>query len=268
MLAARPKRLLLCRSANFQVDYSINPWMKPGASDPQQAVRQWQQLVKTLRATGVELEVAEFAPDAPQEVIWTRDAFALIDGRIVLANFKYPVRRRETPYYQEWFAQHGFETEAASVTLEGGNMIAHGGRYYVGTGYRAEASDCEQLARQFGIEVVPLAVTSNDFFHLDLAFLSLGDATAFYYPPAFTPEAQHTLQAQIKDLHEFSEAEMKGYCANSITLGDTVIMQAGNSSFKRRLLDLGKDVREVDVSEFKNIGGGGIHCLTNVLEWE
>ena len=60
---------------------------------------------------------------------------------------------------------------------------------------------------------------------------------------------------------------MNGYCANSITVGDHVITQTGNDSFRQKLEALGKQVHEVDVSEFKNIGGGGVHCLTNVLEW-
>jgi N-dimethylarginine dimethylaminohydrolase len=258
-------RLLVCRSQDFKVDYSINPWMHPGTSDPEHAVTQWQSLVGTLTELA-EVEVAEFPADAPQELIWTRDAFIVHDKRIILANFKHEVRRAETPFYKQWFEDHGYSVEQSVGTMEGGNTIRHNGRYYVGTGIRAEASDCDALAKQLNTEVVPLPVTGDQFFHIDLAFLSLDEHNAFYYRPAFSPEAVKTLQSRIKNLHELSEPEMNGYCANSITIGDHVIVQADNPTFKQRLEALGKQVHEVDLSEFKNIGGGGVHCLTNVLE--
>jgi N-dimethylarginine dimethylaminohydrolase len=261
------KRLLVCESSDFQVDYSINPWMKPGTSNPEEAVRQWHKMVEVVAATGIEIEVLEFPAGSPQELIWTRDAFAMIEGQIVLANFKYDVRNLEVPFYRAWFEQHGFHPVQAIATMEGGNMIPHAGRYYIGTGFRSTEADCRQLASQFDIEVVPLAVTDNVFFHLDLALFSLDADNAFYYPPAFSADAVKTLKSQIKNLHELSEQEMNGYCTNSIALGDEVIMQSGNPAFRRKLETLGKKVHEVDLSEFKNIGGGGIHCLTNVLEW-
>lgn len=263
---AQPKRIVVCQSQNFQVDYSINPWMKPGTSDSQRAIRQWQEMVSVISKLGVKLVRVEFPDDAPQELIWTRDAFQLIHGQIVLANFRHAVRRAETPFYRQWFEENGYKTITAEATFEGGNTISHAGVYYVGTGFRAEVSDCEQLARQLDIEVVALEVTDNTFFHIDLALISIDQDNVFYFPPAFTPAAQQTLQSRIPGLHELSESEMQGYCSNSVAIGNNVIIQSGNSSFKTKLEHLGKTVHEVDVSEFKNIGGGGIHCLTNVLE--
>lgn len=263
-----PRRILVCRSADFKVDYSINPWMKPGTSSSSLAIHQWEQLVEIIRGTGVEIVTVEFPADAPQELIWTRDEFILINDRIVLSNFTHDIRKAETPYYEAWFAKNNLRTERAGATLEGGNIILHGGRHYVGVGYRGTAVACKQLERQLGIEIVALEVTSNDFFHIDLALLTIDSENAFYYPPAFTTRSIDTITSQIKNLHELTEAEMTGYCANSIVIGNLVIIQSGNPSFKAKLENLGKQVHEVDVSEFKNIGGGGIHCLTNVLEWE
>lgn len=264
----RTKRLLVCKSPDFKVDYAINPWMKPGTSNPDRAVQQWEQMVATIRETGVAVEVVEFPPNSPQELIWTRDEFILINGTIVLSHFKYDVRKAETPYYQAWFEEQGFKTEQAIGILEGGNIIPHAGRYFIGAGFRGEVHDAEQLAKQLEVEIVPLRVTSDSFFHIDLAFLSVDDHHAFYYPPAFTDDALGRLKSFVANLHEFSEDEMNGYCANSIVIGNNIIMQANNPNFKAKLEALGKRVHEVDVSEFKSIGGGGIHCLTNVLEWE
>ncbi len=261
-----PQRLLVCKSQDFQVDYSINPWMKPGTNNAERAVSQWQDLINLLGQFDAEIMTAEFPLGSPQELIWTRDAFQLIKGQIVLANFKHEVRRKETPYYRAWFEQNGYKTVTATATFEGGNTVPHQGVYYIGTGFRSTPMDCMQLASQLEIEVISLEVTSNDFFHIDLAFLSLDTDNAFYFPPAFTAPAQQILKSRVANLHELTEQEMRGYCANSITIGNDAIVQSGNPTFKAKLEALGKTVHEIDVSEFKNIGGGGIHCLTNVLE--
>lgn len=262
------KRLLLCKPHNFRVEYAINPWMKIGSGDPARALQQWESLVQTLQAIGVETEIADFPADASPEVTFARDQYIALDTasgpRIILANFQHAERQPEVPYYGRWFAEHGFTTETAQATFEGGNAILHGGKLYIGTGYRADETDCTVLANQFDTEVIPLPVTDNRFFHIDIALFTLDDNHAFYYPPAFTEAAQQILKRHIPSLHELTETEMQGYCANSLALGDHVIVQSGNPSFCHKLRQLGKTVHQVDVSEFKH-SSGGIHCLTNTI---
>src|SRR4051812_3422764 len=121
-------RLLLSKPNNFRVEYSINPWMQTGSGNAARALRQWQQLVKTLQDIGADTEIMDFPADAPPEVIWPRDDYVLIDHRIILAKFHHPVRQLEVPYYEHWFAEHGYSTEPALATFEGGNAVQHGGK--------------------------------------------------------------------------------------------------------------------------------------------
>ena len=69
----------------------------------------------------------------------------------------------------------------------------------------------------------------------------------------------------VPNLLEFSKDEAYGFCANSIVTGHHVIQQKGNPTFIEKLKQLGYASIEVETGEFMK-SGGGIHCLTNILE--
>jgi len=256
-------RILVCEDDDFKVEHAINPWMHPDLAKPEVARGQWYKMLDVLKQH-VDIETARFPMNAPDEIFWTRDAYSLIEGTIVLANFKKPERQGETDFWRQWFAKEGYQTVESPATLEGGNVIEHGGVYYVGTGYRAGADDCKRLSDYFGAEFVGLPVTSDDYFHLDVAMLTVGDR-ALYYPAAFTPEAREILSDRLPGAVELNAEEAAGFCANSIAVGDTVFTSSHQPSFEEKLAGIGKTAIAVDLSAFKAIGGGGIHCLTNTL---
>jgi N-dimethylarginine dimethylaminohydrolase len=75
------------------------------------------------------------------------------------------------------------------------------------------------------------------------------------------------LKKLVPHLIEFSKEEAYGFCANSIVTDHHIIHQKGNPTFSNKLNKLGYVSVEVDTSEFMK-SGGGIHCLTNILEEE
>jgi N-dimethylarginine dimethylaminohydrolase len=192
------------------------------------------------------------------------------NGKVLLASFRYPQRRRETLYYREWFREHGFTLQSLTnvSSFEGGDALHFDNVLLVGTGFRANVASCEEVAEKLNFDVVPLQLIDPAFYHLDMCFLPLDNTTAFYYPAAFSENSQRQLRRLVRDLHELSEDEAKGFSANSFVSNNTVIVQAGEpTSFCKKLQDLGRKVVLVDISEF-NKGGGGIHCLILPLEWE
>ena len=64
-----------------------------------------------------------------------------------------------------------------------------------------------------------------------------------------------------------SEEEAFSFCANSIVVGNTVIMPACPARIRRRLEVWGFQVVIVDVSELHR-GGGLIRCMTLPLDTE
>ncbi len=264
--ATKIKKVLMCRPLHFNVEYIINPHMQPHSVDKAKALEQWDNLVAALQKTGITVEIIDQIKGLPDMVFATDQA--IVRGReALLANFRYAQRKKETPHFSDWFEQNGYKVRSLSNTFsfEGGDTLFFGNMLMVGTGFRANVGSCEELSKKLNIDVFPLRLVNPDFYHLDMCFLPLDRESAFYYPPAFSPNSQAMLKRLVKNLYMFTQAEAEGYAANSLVSGNTVITQARNLTFKSMLERLGKTVVEVDLSEFQK-AGGGIHCLTNVLE--
>ncbi len=262
----RIRRVLMCRPTHFDVEYIINPHMKPYSVNRPRALKQWQSLVTTLEDLGIRVDVIEQGEDVPDMVFATDQGIAR-DKRILLANFRYNQRKKETPYYRKWFREHGYKIRSLSnaFSFEGGDALFLGNMLFVGTGFRANVGSCEELSNKLDVDVFPLRLVDPMFYHLDMCFLPVDNETAFYYPAAFSANSQNLLKRLVKNLYPFTKKEALGYAANSVVTEDIIITQTGNPSFKAMLRRLGKHVKEVNVSEFKK-AGGGIHCLINVLE--
>jgi N-dimethylarginine dimethylaminohydrolase len=259
------KKVLLCRPSNFDVDYIINPYMRPHSVDKAKALRQWNKLVVALKNENIEVEVIEQAKGVP-DMVFATDQGIIRKNEVLLANFRYPERQKERPYYREWFQEHGYTIQSLSnvFPFEGGDTLFFGDMLLVGTGFRASVSSCEELSHNLDIDVLPLRLTDAKYYHLDTALLIIDSKTAFYYPSAFSLNSKNLLKTVVRNLHELSQEQAEAFAANSFVSGDTVFIQSGISGFKRKLEVLDKKVIEIDVSEFKK-AGGGIHCLINVL---
>lgn len=263
----RIKRVLLCRPNYFQVDYIINPLMKPFSVDPVLALEQWQNLVKTYESLGIQVDVIEQQPDVP-DMVFATDCGIVTEGSILLANFRHTQRRPERQYYRQWFREHNFGLRALSNVhfFEGGDARFFGEKLFVGTGFRASRDSCEELAKKLNVEVVAIETTNPNFYHLDMGFLPLTDTASFYYPAAYSPDSQKVFRRHIEELFELTASAANDYAGNSVTSGTDIITQCKDPEFLKILKLLGYTVHQVDVSEF-NKAGGGIRCLTNVLEW-
>ncbi len=267
MDSKKVKRVLLCRPTYFTVDYVINPHMKPYTVDGNIALLQWENLVAILQSLEIKVDVIDQKEDVP-DMVFATDQGIVRDGVVLLANFRYKQRQPERIYYRDWFRENGFGLRALSniFPFEGGDTLFFGDMLFVGTGFRASISSCEELSRKLNIDVMPLRLVDPFFYHLDMSFLPINKTTAFYYPAAFSKNSQNLLQKIVPNLYELSEEAVKSYAANAFVSGDDIVISAGTpKSFTDDLHKLGLNIHEVDVSEFKK-AGGGVHCLINVLE--
>lgn len=263
------KKVLMCRPLYFStLDYIINPWMKPGTIDQSLAMKQWENLVSEYKKLKINVEIIDQQEGWPDMVFATDEAL-VIDNKVLLSRFRYKERQGETPYYKQWFNDHKYDitTLPEHLYFEGnGTMYFWNDKLFVGVGYRIDRPMCKYLQKLFpDHEVVEIQVASPSFYHLDMGFFPLDDETIFFYPEAYTAETRNKLRKMVPNLITLSDHEMKGFCANSVVSGKHVVHQADNPTFKKKLQNLGYKSIEVDVSEFKK-SGGGIHCLTNILE--
>ena len=261
------KRVLVCHPTHFTVDYVINPHMQPYAVSAPKAKKQWDHLIQTLSSLDLKIDVIEQEPDAP-DMVFAADQGIVHKDAVLLANFRYSERQKERVYYRKWFREHGFRLRSLSniFPFEGADSLFFGDTLLVGIGFRASLSSCEELAKKLAIEVMPLRLLDPYFYDLDMAFLPIDAATAFYYPPAFSLHSQNLINRLVPNLYTLSEEEARAYAANSFVSGHDIIIASGTpDQFRNRLKELGLIIHEVDVSEFKK-AGGGIRCLINVLE--
>jgi N-dimethylarginine dimethylaminohydrolase len=263
------KKVLMCRPLYFStLDYVINPWMKPGTIDQDTAMKQWETLVQAYKDLGIKVEIIDQQKGWP-DMVFATDEGLVTGKKLLLSRFRYKERQGETPYYKEWFEKQGYEisTLPEHFYFEGnGTMYFWNDKLFVGVGYRVDRPMCRYLQTLFpDYEVIPLEVASPSFYHLDMGFFPLNDDSIFYYPEAYSPDSRNVLKKMVPNLITLSEQEMKGYCANSVVVGKHVVHQSDNPTFNKKLTSLGYKNVDVNVSEFKK-SGGGIHCLTNILE--
>jgi N-dimethylarginine dimethylaminohydrolase len=243
--------------------------MTPGKINKDEAITQWQQLVEAYNKLQVTVIVIDQQKGNPDMVFATDEA--LVFGKnILLSRFWCKERRMESTYYEEWFRKNGYTITYLpnDVYFEGnGDSFLWDEKLFIGVGFRADKNSCKAVEKLLDLEVIPLEIIDPKFFHLDVGCFPLNNETMFYYPTAFSNKSRKVLKKAVPNLLELTKEEAYGFCANSIVTDHYVIHQKGNNSFKNKLKELRYTSIEVDAGEFMK-SGGGIHCLTNILEKE
>lgn len=260
------KKVLLCRPLFYQVNYQINPWMKIGSVDPKLAMEQWLALKNTYHDLGLNVNIIDQVKGLP-DMVFAADQGIPVKKGILISNFKYIQRQKETRVYKNWFKQNLYPTIELPKSLifeGGGESIFFGNTLFVGTGFRTSPGSIPELIKITKLDVSPLTLIDDRFYHLDTCLFCLDDKTGFYYPPAFDKKYLNILKNRVPHLIELSEHDALNFAANSVTVGKTVLCQKGSFDFEKKLQDLGYSIIRLDVSEFIK-AGGGIHCLSLFL---
>ncbi len=279
--AATP-RFLICRPQHFAVTYSINPWMDPNAWAGNgevlhaRAMRQWDGLRRTLRASGGVIETVEPRPGLP-DLVFTANAAVVLDRKAVLARFLHPERQREQPVFAASFRAlqaRGLVDDVVEmpngVTLEGaGDCLWDRSRalFWIGSGFRSDAAAQHVIEREFGVPCLPLALADPHFYHLDTAFCALPSGDVLYYPAAFTAAALEIIHAHVAPAHRIAlgRADAVRFAANAVSVGLTIIMSSCSDALRRALAERGYAVAKTPLQAFLRSGGSAC-CLTLRLD--
>ena len=269
------RRYLMVEPNHFRVDYAINPYMHIHAQpDPVRAREQWLALVETVRAAGAVVEVLEQRPDAPDMVYAMNLGLAVErhpgDRMVVLSHMRHPQRQMEADSADDWFAEAGFRRSwvgqhGVGAHFEAGDGFPFGDALVVGHGPRTEPLGLKHLAVGLDVRVRGLRLTHPGMYHLDLAFCPLDTTRAIVCPAAFDEPSARAVLDLVPDPLVLTEAEAATFCANSVVVGDTILMPACPDRVRARLEEWGLRIVVVDVSEFHK-GGGSIRCLSNPLD--
>jgi N-dimethylarginine dimethylaminohydrolase len=266
----------MVRPDHFRIDYAINPYMDlDDQPDPHRAMAQWVDLVTTIERLGGTVEVVPQRADAPDMVYAMNLGLGLVrpqGAHVVMSHMRHAERRMETRSAQPWFERSGRATsyvgrDGVGAHLEAGDVFAWGDALVAGFGPRTEELALKHLAHDLGVRVRGVRIAHPAMYHLDLAFCPLDDRRAMVAPGAFDAASAEALLALVPEPLVLADDEaLTTFCANSIVIGNAVVMPAGSPErVKARLGEWGLEVVEVDVSEFHK-GGGSVRCLSNPVD--
>jgi len=176
---------------------------------------------------------------------------------------RHAVRQKEQDVTLPWYTKRKTKMQSLPEDhfMEGGDVLLHNKRIFVGHGYRTSKNTASFLEKSTGLKTYALELIDDAFYHLDTCFFPVQD-TAFYYPTAFPPASIKTLREAFPMLIPLTSSEAEHFASNSVELGEFVLCQP-NPTFEQKLIDLGLTPLTLDMHEF-NKSGGGIHCLSQI----
>lgn len=246
-------------------------WTGPTAPDVETVNRQYEALVETLRAQGVEVV---FAPDLPPRFtksVYTRDPLVTIPGGAVIGRLAPRMRRGEEQSIAATVAGAGMPilaTITGSGLVEGGSFVkVRRDRAFFGTSVRCNPEGYRQLARivaEYGIELTRVALPGY-LIHLDMCSVMLDDDLALVNPrlaPYDYMSALWSLGIETVDVRPDEE-----WAPNMLVIDRRKAIVPAHLPRTAELLADRHGVEVVPV-EYRELlkNGGGPHCSTMELQ--
>jgi len=261
------ERFLLCRPGFYRIDYVINPWMEGniGRTDGELARRQWETLEEALAARAA-LQFVEPVPGLP-DMPFTANAGLVHGETFIPTRFRVPQRQPETPHLTAWFRERLYRIVElpAEATFEGeGDALFQPGEALLWGGYgvRTSLQAHRGLAELLDVEVVPLRLVDERFYHLDTCFCALPGGRVLYYPEAFDRDSVETIAGRVgaRDRFEVDATDALNFACNAVVTNGSFITNFASEGLRRQLATWGYEVVVCPLSEFV-LAGGAAKCL-------
>jgi N-dimethylarginine dimethylaminohydrolase len=263
-------RILMCPPDHYGIEYEINPWMKRSlASIRDLAFAQWRELRDTLKSLDVLVEEMSPQPGLP-DLVFTANAGLMFRKRFFSSRFKHDVRARESPYFEAWFKEHGFEVVRLPDGMfhEGaGDALFCGDPLFAGYRTRSDVYAHQWVAEQVGVRVLPLELIDGRFYHLDTCFCPLAPGEALYFPGAFDAYGRRVLETHVPKLIPVVEPEALRFGCNAVVVGKTVVHNSSCPQLAEDLQRAGYRSISITLDEFLKAGGSA-KCLTLRIDGE
>jgi dimethylargininase len=221
------------------------------AVDADIAMKQWEGYVRAFVDAGWGVTEVEPAPHCPDSV-FVEDTVVVYGDLAVIGRSGAVERRSETKGTEKAVAELGYRIahiEAPGI-LDGGDVLKHGGRVYVGQSGRTNADGMAQLSEYltpFGATVIAIPLTRA--LHLKSAVTALPDGTVIGYEPVVDDSSVFEVFLPAP--------EEPG--AHVVLLGDgKLLMSSGAVETAALMRSRGYEPVPVDIGEFEKLEG----CVT------
>jgi N-dimethylarginine dimethylaminohydrolase len=257
------KHILMCPPKYYGIEYEINAWMhKEDQVNTKKAQEQWDALHAIYKKLGYQVELTEQIEGLP-DMVFATDSCLIIDGRVMLSNFRYPERQPETAHFEKWLRAHGY-TNLGTTNYRfegGGDSLVCGDLIFIGYGFRSDLESHADVDRFFDQTVISLKLIDPNFYHMDTAFAVLDDETVAFYPGAFDKNSQRAIELAVPRTIKATLAEAKGFGLNAVSDGKNVITSNTSKTLLAKYQKAGFKVHGTPITEFRK-SGGGVKCLT------
>ncbi len=224
-----------------------------GRPDSGKALEQHAAYCEALIRCGVELTVLD-ADERYPDGCFVEDT-AVVNSKVkVVSRPGAATRRGEEEAIAQVLAGYGLtEAITAPGTLEGGDILRAENHYFIGISERTNTEGAGQLSAilsKHGFTTSVIRVEAGLHLKSDIAYLGDGN---FISTPVFSQVA-HPANTIILDPEEY-------YSANCLRVNDYLLIAKGFPKSKKKIMDLGYNIIELDMSEFRKMDGG-LTCLS------
>jgi dimethylargininase len=224
-----------------------------GKPDFGKALEQHAAYCEALIKGGVELTVLD-ADERYPDGCFVEDT-AVVNSKVkIISRPGAATRRGEEEAISRVLAGFGTtESIIAPGTMEGGDVLRAENHYYIGISERTNREGASQLSAilaTHGFTSSVVRVEAGLHLKSDVAYLGNGN---FISTPVFSHVATPA-NTIILDPEEY-------YSANCLRVNDYLLIAKGFPKSKKKILDLGYNIIELDMSEFRKMDGG-LTCLS------
>lgn len=140
-------------------------------------------------------------------------------------------------------------------TVDGGDVLIVDHHIFIGVSARTNAAGAQQLGQileHFGYTWTTITVQNGLHLKSDVNYIGCN---------TLLMSAKYVHLGQFRDFNKIVLKDEDSYAANSLWLGDCLIMPQGYTDTKSRIERAGCDIIELDVSEVRKMDGG-LTCLS------
>ena len=231
--------------------------------DPHAAELQHSAYEHALADAGFDIIRLPDLPDHP-DAVFVEDGALLLDGHAIILRPGAASRAGETPSTAAGLAAHFELHRLESGFLDGGDVLRIGQTIYVGRSSRTDAAGISELGRvaaSLGYRVIEAKL--RDCLHLKTGATFIGNDGSGTPVLLFDPRCIDP--AQFAGVEPIAVDAAEHPAANSLRVGDRLILPAPNPLTADALRERGFDVVEVNVSELQK-AEAGVTCMSLIDE--
>jgi N-dimethylarginine dimethylaminohydrolase len=244
--------------------------------DLSNAVREFEQVERTLKATGADVIHLPAGDGLTLDSLYTHDALVITPRGLVRPRMGKPQRRHEAKVNGAALEKLGIPI-AGDITgdgkLEGGDLVWLDRHTLVaGVGYRTNEEGCRQLQKLCGDDVqvmwfdMPHYKGPTDVFHLMSVLSPLDHDLVVVYLPLMPVRLVELLQSRGISFVHVPDTEFDTMGCNVLALGPRHAMAVeGNPETVKRMRDAGVTVEVIAGTDICRKGEGGPTCMTRPI---